>query len=213
MKRRGWGCLWGYFVAALRFTPKKWASGARIQNFSLNLIRYDVGLHFGVMFANFSVVCLTLRKWFPFIPASHLSALVQGKEQSGCFFSGNLPRTSTGLRQHISQWGKQESVWAVYSQTVPEDLIPSRTCRPLTRARLFKPAPLSCSINTNSVSMDTLNQSHMKIIISNRSKLHSSACIIIITAHTPLKCVLKVVFSKYKEYFKRSLNHRSKATE
>lgn len=132
--------------------------------------------------------------------------------ETGWLFSGNLPRICTGLRQHISQWGKHESVWAVYSETVHEGLISSRTCRSLTRACLFRPAALSCSINTISVSMDTLSQSH-KDHHFNRSKLYSSASIIIITAHTPQKCVYKVVFSKYKEHFKKPLNHGSKVTK
>lgn len=72
------GIFWQHKDSLLK---KKKASGARIQNFSLNLMKYHAGLHFGEAFRNLSVACLTLHKLFPFIPASHLSALVQGKEQ------------------------------------------------------------------------------------------------------------------------------------
>lgn len=58
--------------------------------------------------------------------------------------------------------------------------------------------------------MDTPNQSPIKIIISAVQKRQSSVSIIIITAHTPPKCVQKVVFSNNKEHFKKALKSQVK---
>lgn len=104
-------------------------------------MKYPAGLHFGVTFGNFMCGLPTFTQIIPVYPCKPLICISPGEgAESGRFFSGNLPRISSGLRQHISQWGKQESSWAVYSQTVPPDHISSRTCISLNGARLFKPA-------------------------------------------------------------------------
>lgn len=94
----------GGHVVAARFTPKKKTIRNKNSKFLLNPHGISCRITFCGDVWKLKCGLPNFTQIIAVYPCKPLICISPGEgAESGCFFSGNLPRTSTGLKQHISQ--------------------------------------------------------------------------------------------------------------